>query len=402
MTPSGERDHRTHGPAGGETARGEPADDSFADREAAAAPPRDTEPALGTPGEPGPYGHPFEGAEVALHGPHFEDMRWSFLYDGADTRYQDGATAEVAEAARRQRGGPDPPDVVQGPIMKPAVWTWEVPLYFWFGGIAAGSSFVAMACDLAGDERSAATARKVALATVAPCPALLVSDLGRPARFLNMLRIFKPRSPMSTGAWALTAFGNLAGVAVAADLLGRRRLARAVGAANASVGAYIGSYAGILLASTAVPVWARSRLVLGPLFVATATATGAAATRLALVATGLSPDAPTRVALGRVETGAMAAELAVSTVHERRLGRVGKVLHEGQAGWLFRLAKTLTSTGLALRLVRRRGGPRVHHLASVLYLLGGLAFRYAWVRAGDASAHDDEGIALTARGRRER
>ena len=72
--------------------------------------------------------------------------------------------------------------------MKAPVWTWEVPLYFWFGGLAAGSSFVALACDLAGDRRSARWARLVALGAVAPCAPLLIADLGRPLRFLNMLR----------------------------------------------------------------------------------------------------------------------------------------------------------------------------------------------------------------------
>jgi hypothetical protein len=108
------------------------------------------------------------------------------------------------------------------------VWTWEVPLYFWFGGMAAGSSFVALACDLVGDERSAAVARKVAVAALLPSPSLLVMDLGRPGRFYKMLRVVKPRSPMSMGAWALTLFGHLAAASVGADLLGRRREARAL------------------------------------------------------------------------------------------------------------------------------------------------------------------------------
>src|SRR5213075_202334 len=119
----------------------------------------------------------------------------------------------------------------QGPIINAPVWTWEIPLYFWFGGIAAGSSFVALACDLSGDEDSARIARMVALAALAPSPPLLIMDLGRPERFYNMLRIFKPRSPMSMGAWALTLFGNLAAGAVGADLLGRPRLAKLLGGA---------------------------------------------------------------------------------------------------------------------------------------------------------------------------
>ena len=189
-----------------------------------------------------------------------------------------------------------------GPVIKAPVWTWEVPLYFWFGGIAAG--LVVRGAGLRPGRRRRSRPRWRARSRSARWrrrPPLLIIDLGRPERFYNMLRIFKPRSPMSMGAWALTAFGNLAAAG------GRRGPARpaprgaALGAANAVVGGYLGSYTGVLLASTAVPVWARSRLFLGPIFVSTATATGAAACRLALVAPGAGrpPDPRRRSAASR-------------------------------------------------------------------------------------------------------
>ena len=353
-------------------------------------------PALGTRGGPARWFRHRQGAPVAKHSGGFRDGAWSFLY-GDDTEYAvEGRDDGAVEAARAARTGPAP-EVVQGPMMKPAVWTWEVPLYFWTGGVAAGAGFVALACDVAGDGASAATARKVSLAAVTPSPLLLIADLGRPARFLNMLRIFKPRSPMSMGAWCLTVYGNLIAGAVAADLLGRERTARKLGAVAVVPGAYLGSYTGVLLASTAVPVWARSRLFLGPIFTATATATGAAATRLALVATGVPEGHPTRLALGRVETGAITAELALSLVNEWRLGELRNAVSEGPAGLLFKAAKAGVSAGLALRLLRRRVGPDSHHVASGLYLAAGLAFRYAWVVAGRASAHDHKAVAETAR-----
>ena len=356
---------------------------------------RDTSAALGTRGGPASWERDPE-ADVALQRGNWADAAWSYLFKG-DTSYAgaEPAPGQPAEANHRMRTGEMPP--AYGPFIKAPVWTWEVPLYFWFGGMAAGSSFVALACDLAGDHRSAATARKVALAALLPSPPLLIADLGRPGRFLNMLRIFKPRSPMNTGAWALSAFGALGSAAVGADVLGRRDVASRLGAANAVVGGYLGSYTGVLLATTAVPVWARSRLFLGPIFVATAAATGAAATRLVLVADGLPPGHPTRIALGNLETGAMVAELSLSIVNDRRLGRAAHVLHEGRAGRLFTLAKRAVETGLALRLVRAPLGPRAHHVASGLYLAGGLLFRYAWVEAGRASAGDDEAVARMAR-----
>jgi formate-dependent nitrite reductase membrane component NrfD len=184
---------------------------------------------------------------------------------------------------------------------------------------------------------------------------------------------------------------------VAADVLGRRGTARALGGATAGLGTYLGSYTGVLLAATAVPVWSRSRLFLPPIFVCTAAATGAAANRLVLAATGTQVGHPSRTALGTVETAAMGAELLLSTVNERRLGRFGEALEEGPAGRLFNFAKWAVRVGLGLRFLRARGGPWVHHVASVLYLSGGLAFRFAWVRAGRASAQDDEAVARMAR-----
>ena len=136
---------------------------------------RDVTPAVGKRGEPGRWRRAVDGARVAGFRPRFEDGRWSFLYQSGHTRYAAaGADGEVPESARRMRGGPDVPVSVKGPVIRPNVWTWEVPAYFWFGGIAAGSSFVALACDLAGDEDSARVARMVALAALMPSPRLLI------------------------------------------------------------------------------------------------------------------------------------------------------------------------------------------------------------------------------------
>jgi formate-dependent nitrite reductase membrane component NrfD len=362
---------------------------------------RDATPALGTRGEPASWRPAAEGEGVALARPSWGDAGWSFLY-GPDTRYGDvePAEGEIASANRRMREGAMPDDL-SGPFIKPPVWAWPVPIYLWLGGMASGSAGVALAADLAGDEWAASVARKVALGAVLPAPALLIGDLGRPGRLLNMLRIFKPRSPMNLGAWCLASFTTVGAGAVGADLLGLRRTARGLGAVNALLGGYLGSYTGVLLAATAVPVWARSRMFLGPIFVSTATATGAAATRLTLVATGRRPVGhPTRIALNRLEAATMLAELMLSTVNERRLGRAGHVLSEGGPGRLFRTAKGLAGAGVALNLLGvRRAGPGAQNLASLLYLAGGLAFRLAWLDAGKASARDGEAVALMARGR---
>jgi hypothetical protein len=148
-----------------------------------------------------------------------------------------------------------------------------------------------------------------------------------------------------------------------------------------------------------VPLWARSRLLLGPIFVSTAVLTGAAATRLVLVAGGLPDGHPTREALGRAESGAMAAELVLSEINHHRLGPLASVLDDGAgAGW-FSAAKWLARGGLALRLLGRRLGTWPHHVASGLFMAAALCFRFAWVRAGRSSAQDDEAVARMARER---
>jgi formate-dependent nitrite reductase membrane component NrfD len=360
---------------------------------------RDMTPAVGSGGAPASWRRALDGAAVALSRRDWRDAGWSNIFR-RDSRYLSAEPADperVAEANRRGRARP--PSVVQGPMLNAPVWTWEVPVYFWTGGMAAGASFVAMACDVAGDEPSARVARRIVLGALAASPPLLIMDLGRPARFYNMLRVFKPRSPMSMGSWCLTFFGGLGTAAVGADLLGRRRTARALGAANAVVGGYLGSYTGVLLASTAVPLWARSRLFLGPIFVSTGVLTGAAATRLVLAATGTPAGHPTRDALGRVESGAMAAELLLSEVNHHRLGPLASVLDEGAGAPWFTAAKWLARGGLALRLLGRRLGTAPHHVASGLFMAAALCFRFAWVRAGRSSAQDDEAVARMARER---
>jgi hypothetical protein len=279
---------------------------------------------------------------------------------------------------------------------------------------------------------------------------LLIADLGRPERFHHMFRIFKTRSPMSMGAWCLLAFTQAGGGALLADLLGRRRIARALTAATAACGVYLGSYTGVLLAGTAVPAWHRSRAFLPPIFVCTATASGAAATRLALAPTGggrgakpvrralaatgvrrgakpvrralaatgvrrgakpvrrvlaatgrRRDSAPTRDALAALECAAMTAELVLSALNDRRLGIAGRVLESGRPGRFLKAARAINGAGLAVRAARALRGPRgagiADELPSVLFLVAALLYRFGWVSAGRPSALDHDAVAALAR-----
>jgi formate-dependent nitrite reductase membrane component NrfD len=292
---------------------------------------------------------------------------------------------------------------VRAPVIRPNVWTWEVPVYFFFGGMAAGASFVALACEAAGDGRSARVARLVAMGAAGCGGPLLIADLGRPERFLHMFRIFKTRSPMSMGAWCLLGFTQTGGAAVLADLLGRPRVAKALTAATAGFGTYLGSYTGVLLAGTAVPAWNRSRAFLPPIFICTATASGAAATRLALAATGAPRRSePTTRALAALESGAMTAELVLSALNDRRLGIAGRALESGRPGRRLKLARALNVAGLAGRAARvlgagGRGPAAADHVPSALFLAAAMLYRLGWVAAGRPSALDHEAVAALAR-----
>ncbi len=141
-----------------------------------------------------------------------------------DLREEARRRGSVEGAGTRAAGGPMPP-VEAGPgyygrpIVKPPVWTWEIPLYFFSGGLAGMAAAIALAAHVAGPPEATASLARAALwlaflggAVVSPI--LLVLDLGRPRRFLHMLRVFKWRSPMSVGAWILFLFGGAVAVAL--------------------------------------------------------------------------------------------------------------------------------------------------------------------------------------------
>jgi hypothetical protein len=148
------------------------------------------------------------------------------------------------------------------PLLKRPSWTWEIPLYFFVGGAAGASAVVAAIANYTGaDRRLVRDARWIAAAGSIISPALLISDLGRPERFLNMLRIFKPQSPMSVGVWTLLGFssGSIA-AAFAGSIRDRygesvplRILENAGDAASLLFGLPFSNYTGVLIGATAIP-----------------------------------------------------------------------------------------------------------------------------------------------------
>jgi len=144
------------------------------------------------------------------------------------------------------------------PVVRPPVWKWMVPAYFWAGGTAGASATLALAARLAGNPRLARSALVTAAAGVAVTPPLLVADLGRPGRALNMMRVAKVTSPMSVGTWVLAGFCPAVAVAATAELSGRlARLGRAAEVVAACLGPVMATYTAVLVADTAIPAVVR-------------------------------------------------------------------------------------------------------------------------------------------------
>ncbi|HEY8638572.1 MAG TPA: NrfD/PsrC family molybdoenzyme membrane anchor subunit, partial [Solirubrobacteraceae bacterium] len=140
------------------------------------------------------------------------------------------------------------------PVIKEPTWTPEIPFYFFFGGLAGASAGFAYVSGLRGDDEVARRAWAIALGGVVVSPALLISDLGQPKRFLNMLRVFKVTSPMSVGSWVLATAGPLTALAAVNAWTGRLpRLAAAARPGAALLGLGLSTYTAALLADTAVP-----------------------------------------------------------------------------------------------------------------------------------------------------
>jgi formate-dependent nitrite reductase membrane component NrfD len=272
------------------------------------------------------------------------------------------------------------------PLLKPPVWTWEIPAYFFVGGAAGAAAVVGAVARASGASPALVRdARWIAAAGGAISPALLVSDLGRPERFLNMLRIFKLRSPMSVGAWTLVAFSNAAGARVFADVAtrvtGGRLPVRIVGdaaeALSAATGLALATYTGVLIGATAIPVWSRNVSLL-PLHFG-ASGVGAAVSMLELMG---HDDR----ALHRIGIGAAAIETAIGCALESRSDPALDPLKHGWSGNVTRLGGVLSGpVPLALRLVAGRSR-HARRLAAVSTIAGSLLTRVGWLAAGRTSA----------------
>jgi protein NrfD len=286
-------------------------------------------------------------------------------------------------------------------------WEWWLVFYFFLGGIAAGSYFMAALIELVGTERDRELAKVsyyIAFPLIIICTVLLILDLGRPERFWHMMLqsqtlrpMFKYWSPMSVGSWALAIFGGITFLSFIGVLaedgrfgLGRFRNLAArlhrglIGTGfqliGAGVGFFIAAYTGALLTATNQPFWSDSPFV-AALFLASAASTGIA-TMILLSRRRASHESVDR--LEEADTWAIGLELLIIAIFLFSLGALAWPLIASPYGLLFLIVTVGLGlvVPLVLRFIPNLRSNRVAAIASVLILIGGFTLRYSVLMAG--------------------
>ena len=277
------------------------------------------------------------------------------------------------------------------PVVKKPVWKeLDIAGYLFTGGIAAGSALLAGGAELTGRRHLRRVTRLSSMAALGVSGAALVHDLGRPERFYNMLRVFKPTSPMSVGSWLLSAFAVPTALGfvdevpelVPPPLRGLvRRTSPLASVSGAVLGSGVATYTAVLLSDTAVPSWNAAYPEL-PFVFAGSALSGAAG--LALV---LAPRAEAGPARRLAFLGA-ALELSASQRIEHRLGLVGEPYKRHPSGRKMKLAKGMTLSGVvASTLLSRRSRTAAVVSGAALFAASALT-RFAIFEAGVTSTQD--------------
>jgi protein NrfD len=321
------------------------------------------------------------------------------------SRERDRLRSPAALFGRHRERLPAEPPEYRGPTyygrpaLKASPWTWEVAAYIFLAGLGGSAQIIATGADLLGGPGARSIVRNgrhVALAAALLGAPLLISDLKTPRRWYNMLRIFRPTSPMSIGSYVLTTFGAASAITALGQLLDERRghrvsgrVAKAAQIPAALAGAGMSTYTGALLSATSTPMWAAEPGLLAARFACSAMATGAAALSLT---EQIDEPANSRV-LDRVALTATAAELAVSVVSERRQRAkgVGRPLRQGGWGVAHTFGALALGAGVplacyGLNLMRKRRSRNLSIAASLAVLAGGMIMRQAVLHAGQQAA----------------
>jgi formate-dependent nitrite reductase membrane component NrfD len=294
--------------------------------------------------------------------------------------------------------GPIPrkPGYYGQPVVRPPVWTWEIPIYFFVGGLGGMSSVIAFGALLFHQSDVARTAMWVAASTSVLSPILLILDLGRPHLFINMLRVFKPQSAMSMGAWILVAFGTcvvpgLITLELQAFHLVAGAIDQILGVAagilifgSAIFGTLLATYTGVLIGATTIPAWFLHHRLL-PIHFGTA-GLGCAAALLELLGYRIAP----LNAIGLFAAAVESVLLIWLSMHKHRVA--DRAIHEHRSGWLIRIGEVLTGP---LPLMLRIFG--AIPLAAISFLVGALVSRFGWIAVGKISGRDPESVFASQR-----
>jgi formate-dependent nitrite reductase membrane component NrfD len=285
----------------------------------------------------------------------------------------------------------DPGDATyyERPLLQEPVWEWVIPAYYFVGGLTGASLVLSAAAQLGDSSGRARLIRRCHWIGFAGCGMsglLLIWDLGMPGRFLNMLRVFRPTSPMNMGAWILSGASGSGFFALL--LRGRRGFFGAIGEAcgyfAGIFGACLATYTGVLVSNTAIPVWQESRRVMPILFGASAIAT--AGSVFNLLGQNSEEHRLTNT-FGRI--GQM-VELVAAIEMERQASevpRVGRPFKEGISGFLWRTAAVLSAGSLVLSLLPGKSKKK-RIAAGILGAAGSGLMRMSIEKLGTASARD--------------
>ncbi|MDK3257123.1 NrfD/PsrC family molybdoenzyme membrane anchor subunit [Blastococcus capsensis] len=278
-------------------------------------------------------------------------------------------------------------------IVKTPVWkSPDVPLYLFLGGAAGSSAILAALADVTDRPALTRVGRLTAGGGSILSVVFLIHDLGRPERFLHMLRVLKVTSPLSVGTYILAPFSAAAGATAAVELLGWfPRLKRFGGVVAALFGGPLATYTGVLLANTAVPSWHAAHTQLPFVFGGSAMAAGGGITMM------FTPVAEAGPARKMAITGAV-VELAAMHKVENDHGIESEPYHEGRPGKLMQAAKTCTAAGAGLTAIA--GRTRLGAVASgTLLAAGSLLTRFGVFEAGIASTKDPKYVVVPQRER---
>ncbi len=313
--------------------------------------------------------------------------------EAADQQASGAADKHIKQDAQTWTQLPEPdrddPTYYDRPLLNESVWSWAIPVYYYVGGLAGGALVLGAAVQC---KRSSELQRLIKrchwIGFIGCCisGALLVYDLGKPMRFLNMLRVFRPTSPMNMGAWILT---GTSGAAMTTLLLQGREtplslIGDAAGYVSGVMGMALATYTGVLVSNTAVPIWQAGRRMWPVLFAASAmTSVGSF---FDLLEQHQNESRITK-ALGKMGE---VAEVTAAIFTEKQASEVpivGRPLKRGVSGLMWRSAAVLTASSILVSMLGDE--TRVKRLASgVLGTVGSLLMRFAVEYAGKASARE--------------